>query len=586
MQKARVSLRTITSFVIAILVLSGCARSTDEAPAVQPAGKANTELADLIISGGAIITMDETLENPEALAVRDGKILAVGSSADLAEFGGSDTEYVDLAGRTLLPGFIDGHSHFSMAVNSASWANVSAAPVGNVSNFADIFAELGKQARINKLAPGEWLVGYGYDADTLEEARHVTRDDLDAVFPDNPVLLIHVSFHGAVLNSRAFEAINYDENTPTPDGGVIVRRDDSNEPLGLVMETAWFPAVAAIPVASPEQHEENLRLAQVRYASNGITTMQEGLTNYRDFADFKAAAQRGVFYLDLEVLGSFEEIPEFAAEIEAYADYNNRLKIAGIKIVGYGSPQGKTAFFTKPYLTGGLSGEAEWRGEPIVGPEDMDTLLEAIYGAGMRAFVHANADAEVDVLLDAHKKHVALAGEDSRTVIIHSQFIRRDQLEDYAKYGMVPSFFSNHAYFWGDVHVTNLGQDRAFFLSPMKSAAELGIHFTNHSDYAVTPLDPMFTVWTAVNRLSRTGQVIGPDERITVRQALMAITLDGAWQYGEEATKGSLSVGKLADFVMLDGNPLTVDPAALKDIEVVATYKEGKQVYSATSQAL
>ena len=584
MQKYRLSLQTFAALIALVLTLSGCAKSTDETPSIQGDSSPGAELADLIVSGGPIVTMDESLESPEAIAVQDGKILALGSAEALAVYGGSDTEYLDLAGRTLLPGFIDGHSHFSMAVNSATWANVSAPPVGKVGNMADVLAELGNQARINKLTAGDWLVGYGYDQDTLEEARHLTRDDLDAVFPDNPVLLIHVSFHGAVLNSRAFEAIGYDENTPTPAGGVIVRREGSNEPLGLLMETAWFPAVAAIPVATPEQREENLRLAQVRYASNGITTMQEGLTNYSDFVDFKVAAERGSFYLDLEVLGSFAEIPKFAAEMGAYADYNGRLKLAGIKIVGDGSPQGKTAFFTKPYLTGGLSGEADWRGEPIVGPDDMDALLEAIYGSGMRAFVHANADAEVDVLLDAHKKHAGLAGEDPRTVIIHSQFIRQDQLEDYARYGMVPSFFSNHAYFWGDVHVKNLGEERAFFLSPMKSASELGIHFTNHSDYAVTPLDPLFTIWTAVNRLSRTGQLIGPDERITPRQALKAITLDGAWQYGEEATKGSLSAGKLADFVILDGNPLTVDPATIKDIAVVATYKEGEQVYLASEE--
>ena len=207
--------------------------------------------------------------------------------------------------------------------------------------------------------------------------------------------------------------------------------------------------------------------------------------------------------------------------------------------------------------------------------------LEEIYGAGMRAFVHANADAQVDILLDAHKKYASLAGEDSRTVIIHSQFIRPDQLEDYARYGMVPAFFSNHAYYWGDVHLENLGKERAFFLSPMNSASELGIHFTNHSDYIVTPLDPLFTVWTAVNRLSRSGRVIGPAERITPWQALKAITLDGAWQYGEEDSKGSLSPGKLADLVVLDGNPLTVDPLSIKDIEILATYKEGELVYSA-----
>jgi predicted amidohydrolase YtcJ len=216
---------------------------------------------------------------------------------------------------------------------------------------------------------------------------------------------------------------------------------------------------------------------------------------------------------------------------------------------------------------------------------DMDSLVQAVYGAGMRGFIHANADAAVDMVLSAHAKHVKLAGSDPRTVIIHSQFIRPDQLEAYARYGMVPSFFSNHAFFWGDVHVENLGEERAYYLSPMKSAADLGLHFTNHNDYIVTPMDQLFTVWSAVNRVSRTGKIIGPDQRISPKQALKAITLDGAWQYGEEGSKGSISPGKLADLVVLSGNPLTVNPMLIKDIQVLATYKEGQQIYPADNQS-
>jgi len=209
-----------------------------------------------------------------------------------------------------------------------------------------------------------------------------------------------------------------------------------------------------------------------------------------------------------------------------------------------------------------------------------DDPLGTIYDKGTTPG-HIGQIAEVDILLNSHKKHAELAGKDSRTVIVHSQFIRREQLDDYARFGMVPSFFSNHAYFWGDVHVENLGTERAHFLSPMKSAGERGIHFSNHSDYAVTPLDPLFTIWSAVNRVSRSGKVIGEAERITPYQALKAITLDGAWQFHEEDSKGSISVGKLADLVIVDGDPLTVDPMRIKDISVTATYKEGKLIYAA-----
>jgi predicted amidohydrolase YtcJ len=580
MNKLRTAAAGLVSIIIALGML-GCSREDDKPVSTATATDTVVAVADQIFSGGPIVTMDAVQERPEAVAVRGREILAVGSIDEIEALRGDKTEQVDLAGRALLPGFIDGHSHFSMAVKSATWANVSGTPVGNVASIAEILVELEAQSKRNRAGPGDWIIGYGYDQDTLSDGRHATRDDLDAAFPANPVIMIHVSFHGAVLNSKAFEAINYDKTTPTPAGGVIVRREGGNEPLGLIMETAWFGVMHHMPNPDGEALFENIRLAQALYASNGITTAQEGMASMEDFSLYKEAAQRGNLYLDLVALGSLQELPQFVAEKAKYTDYNGHLKLGGIKIVGDGSPQGKTAYFTRPYLTGGPGGEQDWRGEPIIGQEQMDQLLETVYGAGLRAFVHANADAEVDILLNAHKKHADLAGENARTVIIHSQFMRREQLEDYARYGMVPSFFSNHAFYWGDVHVENLGTERAYFLSPMKTASDLGIHFTNHSDFIVTPLNPLFTVWSAVNRLSRSGQLIGGDERITPEQALKAITLDGAWQYLEEDSKGSITAGKLADLVILDANPLTVDPMAIKDIEVLATYKEGQLIYSA-----
>ena len=535
--------------------------------------------ADLIISGGPIVTMDSANPDAEAVAIKDGKIIAVGSRKKINSYRGANSEQLDLAERTLIPGFIDGHSHFSQAISAASWANVSGAPVGEISSIADILTEVQALKTRNEVSPGEWLVAYGYDADTLSDDRNINRDDLDAAFPDNPVVLIHVSFHGAVLNSQAFAAIGYDESTTTPEGGIIVRRKDSNEPLGLIMETAWFPAAAHIMQPDKDQRSKNLLRAQNYYASNGVTTAQDGAANTADFNLYKEAAARGDLILDLVALGSFAEVPAFMEMYGEYSSYKNRLKIGGIKLVTDGSPQGKTAFFTEPFLTGGPGGETNWHGEPLLPAEEFEQVLAGVYRADIPAFIHANADAAIDMVLNAHKKHRELASENIRTVIIHSQFMRRDQLEAYAEFNMVPSFFSNHAFFWGDVHVKNLGEQRAHFLSPMKTAAGMGIHFTNHSDYMVTPLNPLFTMWSAVNRISRSGNIIGAGERISAEQALKSITLDGAWQYFEEDSKGSITVGKLADLVILDANPLTVEPMDIKNIKVVATYKEGKKIY-------
>jgi predicted amidohydrolase YtcJ len=201
------------------------------------------------------------------------------------------------------------------------------------------------------------------------------------------------------------------------------------------------------------------------------------------------------------------------------------------------------------------------------------------YENGVQTYTHANGDAAIDMMLAAHD--AAGAPRDRRPVVIHSQFVRPEQLNSYARIGAVPSFFVSHVFFWGDVHVQNLGTERAAFLSPLASAAARGLHFTLHSDYAVTPLDPMLIVWAATERTSRSGAVIGPGERISVAQALRALTIEGAHQYFEEGTKGSLEAGKRADLVILERNPIGVTGAELREIEVLETIKDGETVWQA-----
>jgi len=294
---------------------------------------------------------------------------------------------------------------------------------------------------------------------------------------------------------------------------------------------------------------------------------------------YRKAADQGRLYLD--VVGYVNWL-EFPALLETRGEpfrgpYINHYRIGGVKAVGDGSPQGKTAFWTEPLLTAGPGGESDWRGEPNITPEELNVLVKLAYDNDIQIMTHCNGDATIDMMLDAHE--AAGAPADRRTVIIHSQCMRPDQLERYVDYGFTPSFFTNHMFFWGDVHLENLGEERAAFMSPAGSAKTLGIRFTNHSDFAVTPLNTMFILWTAVTRTSRSGRVIGPDQRITPWDALKALTIDAAWQYGEEADKGSLEVGKLADLVVLDKNPLAVAPDDIKNIKVTETFKEGRSVY-------
>ena len=538
--------------------------------------------ADTIYTGN-IITMDDVQPKAEAVAVKDGKILAVGSRIAVNEHAGPATATVDLGGKTMLPGFLDGHSHFINAVRMAKWANVSAPPVGGVRTIAGVIATLQKKKDELGLKPGEWLMAYGYDSTAMEEHRILGRDDLDPAFPDNPILILHVSLHGAILNTAGFKAVHFDLNAPTPPGGMTLRKEGSTEAAGLVMEHSFLPIFMNMPAPSEQEQLESFAAAQRTYASSGYTTAQDAPMEPPTRPLYHKAAQQGRLFMDVVGYVNWMEFAKLVGDESepfkgAYAD---RFRIGGVKLIGDGSPQGKTAFWTKPLLTGGPSGEQDWRGQPNVTLEDLKAVVKLAYDNGIQLMVHCTGDATIDMVLEAHEAAGAPKGK--RTVIIHSTFVRADQLDKYAEYGILVSFFTNHTFFWGDVHVQNLGEERAYFLCPAQSARAKGISFSNHSDFAVTPLNPMFILWTSVNRVSRSGKIIGESERISAAEGLRALTIDAAYQYGEEATKGSIVPGKLADFAILDADPTAVDPAAIKDVKVVETIKEGKTIYNASA---
>jgi predicted amidohydrolase YtcJ len=554
--------------------------------------------ADLIISGGAIVTMNEAAPTVEALAVKDGRIVAIGNRTDLlAQWKGASTRLVELGDHTLLPGFIDAHGHFMNAPRVVTWANCSPAPVGPVHAIADIMAALNANVQARRIAKGEWVMGYGYDATGLAEKRDLTRRDLDAQFPDNPVMVIHVSNHGAVLNSLALKTFNITAETPTPEGGLIAREKDSSEPAGLLMETAFMPIFAQVPQPGEDEMLDLLKPAQQIYASKGVTTAQEGATHAEELEFLRKAGATGRLYIDIVSLPFVAEVPKIfrsylatdnADKIVAIGDpskefnvYKDRLKLGGIKLVADGSPQGKTAFWTKPLLTGGPNGETDWVGQPIFPKETIEKVYDGLTKKNIQVWTHANGDAAIDLVIGAAEKAGVKAGDDRRHIVVHSQCMRPEQLDSYVKLGLSPSFFTEHTFFWGDVHLANLGEDRAFFISPAKSAEAKGIPFSNHNDFMVTPVDPMLMVWSAVTRQSKDGVVIGPNERIDVMTALKALTVTPAWQYREEHDKGSIEVGKLADLVILNKNPLTAAIDDIPRITVVETFKEGRTIYHA-----
>lgn len=540
------------------------------------------EPADRIIRGGSIITVNPAQPAAEAVAIHGGRIVAVGTEADVMPHKGPSTQVTDLAGRTLVPGFVDGHSHFFSLIDVQTQALCASPPAGPCRSVADVIAALGRIKERCKIGPGKFVMGFGCDPDLLAEKRFPSKAELDRAFPENPVFIVHVSGHGAKLNSKALAAYDVTAATPTPVGGVIGRESGSQEPDGLLFETAFMPIFAKLPSPGDDELLAILESGQDLYLRAGITTAQEGATMKHQLDLLRVFADRGSLKLDLVALPFITEIDAvFAGKPPANEpEYRNRLRIGGVKIVTDGSPQGKTAAFTKPYLTAGPAGQKDWRGELSFPQAQINDWVKKVYDGGATLFVHCNGDAAIDSLLEAHR--YAAAGDPTKprgTVGIHSQFIRPDQLEKYAAWHITPSFFTLHCFYFGDTHVANRGAEQAASISPMRSALALGLHPTNHTDFNVSPLDQLFTIHTAVNRQTRSGHILGEAERISPLEALRAITLDGARMYGEEAKKGSIETGKLADLVILSADPTAVPAAEIEKIEVLETIKEGKTVW-------
>ncbi len=571
--KVKIGVRAVAS----LLCLAGCA---SQDTATLPAA---STIADTIYVGGAIVTVDDAQPLAEALAVRNGIIVALGNRRDLLEdFRGDSTQVVELAGRTLIPAFIDPHSHYVNALSAAGQANVHAPPAGPGSSVAAIQSVIHRFRSEHVIPPGALIQAYGYDEDAMPDGRVLTRDDLDAAFPDNPVVVGHVSMHGGVLNSAALERFGIAEDATTTPGGIVVRKPGTNEPWGLIMESAYLPVFAGLPTPAPEQAAASSRGAQLLYAEAGITLAQDGATRAGDLDLLQRISAEGAHIIDVVAYPYMTDLDSIVAAnpLQTWGTYRDRLKIGGVKITADGSPQGRTAYFSTPYLTGGPGGEKNWRGEPTMPQPELDALVLRAYAMQVPLLVHANGDAAIDMLLEACDK--ARAGDFTQpwnVTAIHAQFLRRDQILKFVEFGIRPSFNTLDTYYFASANEQNRGAEQAAYISPMRDAIDAGLRPTNHTDFYAAPLDQLFVLWSAVNRMSQKGVAIDPTQTVTPLEALKAQTLWAAEQYGEAVRRGSLEVGKIADLVILDANPLTVDPMSIKDIRVLETIKDGKTIY-------
>ena len=548
------------------------------------------ETAQTIFHGGRILTMaGDKPAYVEALAVKDGQIFFAGTKDKALALKGDATKVVDLEGKTLLPAFIDAHSHYINSLLVANQAKLYAPPSGPGKNVQSIIAELQKFAKERNIPKGELIIGYGYDDSVMPDGRLLNRDDLDEAFPDNPVRVDHVSMHGAVLNTLALKKYGISAETKTPPGGIIVRKPGTEEPWGLIMETAFLPVMEQSEPMTAQQEIEWSRAGQMLYAEAGITTAHEGATHLPQLQSMMRASEAGANIIDVVAYPFITDAEKVLAEVPVseWGKYKNRFKIGGIKITMDGSPQGRTAFFTTPYLRGGPGGETNWTGEPTFPSDLANEMVKKVYDLNVPLNVHTNGDAAIDAFIKAYE--LARNGDYSRpwnVTTIHTQFLRKDQIPKFVEYKIRPSFYTLHTFYFADTHIANRGEAQGTYISPMRDAIDAGLRPTNHTDFVVAPLDQMMMLWSAVNRVSRAGAEVGPGQRVTPFQGLKTMTEWAAEQYGEADRKGTLEVGKLADLVILDKNPIEVDPMTIKDIKVVETIKEGATIYPASVSAL
>ena len=532
--------------------------------------------------GGPIITMDgDTPRTVEAVVTRSDRIAFAGTEKEARKAAGKDAAIRDLAGATMLPGFIDAHSHFSVATMSAGGLDLRDKAHAGITDIAGLQRAIGDHIAAAAIPPGGWVVVWQYDQENLAEKRHITRAELDAVAADRPVVVLHVSLHGLVANSAALAAAKLTDASQPPPGGMMLR-DEAGRLNGVLLEKSTYLMLAAMPHPTSEQKLAALDAAQARYFAEGYTHAQDGATLPADIAFLTSPAARDRLKIDLALLPFSTGLDALLANPAlTFGTYQGHVKLQGIKFVLDGSVQARTGYFTRDYKRGSPEGSHPWHGEPVLSEEEFIAQARKAHNRGWQLFVHANGDAAIDMAIRGFDALGIKAADDRRPVVIHSQFQRRDQLPAYARIGVGPAYFSNHAWYWGDVHRTNFPAEVVDFISPFRSARAAGLIPSNHSDYSVTPLDTRFMLWTSMARTSPTGIVSGADERIDAYAALQALTTGPAWQIFEEDRKGRIKPGLLADFVILDRNPLTAPVDAIKDIRVLAVVKEAKTVWQA-----
>lgn len=530
---------------------------------------------------GDILTMrGDHPEYVEALVIKNDKIMYVGNKNQALIEAGSQSTLHDLKGHTLMPGFIDSWGHFSLIAQNTLGVNLG--------YFAENPPQTKEQAIKKLLSEGKpfngWVLSSGYSEAMLSDGG-LSLADLDKSFPDQPLLIQNISTLTGQVNTAGLKKLGITTSTKAVQGFIPVDPKTGQLTGELIGMPFMDAVVRAVGQYSQDITFETYRKAERIYLSNGFTTAQSYEATVDDINKMRKAVQENVISLDLIALPTYDVVdtllksnPQYA--FGTYSAQDRGFKVAGIMVPTDGAPQLRLAYFTQPYLNTG-SFSKDWRGFPYNPQHLVDHYAKLAYEKNIQYFGYSNGDAGIDMTLAAINKAIKATGvtENRRTVISHSFFAREDQLNQYRDQHLIAITLPNHIWLYGDVYLKILGEERAKNISPLSSAAKKGVRIGIHNDTPSSGPNVLFSVWSAVNRKTFTGKTLGHEQKISAYQALQGFTVNAAYQYKEELTKGTLAKGLLADLVILDRNPLKVIPDDIKNIKVLQTIKHGNRIY-------
>ena len=526
--------------------------------------------ADTVIRNANVITINPAQPHASAVAVLNGRIVAVGDGADVSSLVGPNTQVLDLTGKTVLPGFIDAHIH----VLNSGIRHVMAADcdLTSISAIHDALSE-----RAAATPAGQWVQGFKFDDTKTAEDRFLFKEDLDAVSAHHPIMVAHRAGHIYYLNTAALEAAGFNNETEDPPGGRLGRNPDTGEINGVVYERAIEPVrFGLIPPETPEIRRQGLTTICRMLTRAGLTSVHDARVVQEELATYQEGRDAGDLSLRVYVLMYYPHFPALREAGLKTGFGDDMLRLGGIKMVADGAIAARTAYLSEPYIGSDCD-----HGILAMEADEIEENVMQMHEAGFQVCIHANGDVAIDMVTRAYEKaQAAYPRPDPRHRVEHCPLVNPEILNRMHRLGNIATPFCTYVYHHGE-KMPFYGEERLQWMFAQRSFIDYGVHSTGATDYPPGPFEPLLGIQSCVTRTDSRGNLWGPNQKISVDEALKLYTINGAYASFEEELKGSIEAGKLADFVVLGADPRAVDPLTIKDIPVERTIVGGRTVFEA-----